>query len=157
LVLALSALGLGGIASTDAQARQTRARDFTGVWRLDDGRQGWRDDAGDDRYEPGRDRGYRRGGNGWGTPVAHRLPPVMRIEKARRALRIEDSRGNLLRSVAAAHQWNGDRLEIESTGAGGRRIVETFSLERRGQRLVVQTKTRGPQGWREFTQVYERA
>lgn len=117
----------------------TRARDFTGVWRIED-RKDRRNDGFDLRRQ------------------VVSLPNVIRIERSRRELRVENRNGSLLRTLETGRRgdWEGNRLEVE-TRMGGTRVTETFSLREGGDELVVRTVVEGRRGTQRFTSVYERA
>ena len=165
---AMMALGAAGVASAKA-----RARDYVGVWQLDDrqgnswgqdrnrgyndrdhGRQG---DWGDDRYGSRNDDRYgsrndSRYGSGGGFRMA-RLPETFRIERSRRDFRLENMNGQLLRQVDFGRN---NQLTSERSIFGAQ-IYETYTLVDNGRRLLVRTSIRGSQGTRQMTSVYERA
>ena len=163
LMLSLAAMSGSGAFST-ASARETRGKDFTGVWRLEhrqsDFDRDWDRDRGGFRDRDwDRDanvRGRRgRGGNGMS---AGNLPDVIRIERGRRELRVESRNGQLLRTLETGRNgdWRGNRL-MSQRHFGGMQITEVYTLRERGRELVVRTIVNGPRGQREFTSVYDRA
>jgi hypothetical protein len=163
---AMMAVGASGVASA-----RTNARDYLGVWHLDDrngdgwGRDGrWNDrdggrqdewnDRQDSRYgSPGRDdyRGERYGSRG--RLFGARLPETFRIERNRREFRLESMDGRLLREMDAGR----NRQLTSQRNLPGARIFETYTLTNNGRRLMIRTTIRGSQGTREMTSVYERA
>ena len=164
-----------------AAIRASHNTGLEGVWRLDqDGRGDWngrdngrndrnggwtgrdhdrndRDWNGNDRGRD-RDRGYANRGTRW--------PDVVRIERNRNEVRIEDHNGTLLERVVtkgrsrgndvAVGSWKGNRLEIRREGRNGNWITETLTLEDRGRRMVVRTQMTGGGAARAFTRTYER-
>ncbi len=118
------------------------ARGFAGTWRAVER-------SRDDRY---RDRDvanwFRRGSTGM-------LPDMFRIEPAGRGeVRVESMNGALLREGDRQGQGS---FRTWARASNGRQIRETFTLERRGQRLVVHTTVTGRGENRTFTTVYARA
>jgi hypothetical protein len=79
----------------------------------------------------------------------------MQIELERRELRIESTRGRLLREIDLRGGAARDGRVQVVTRVGGTRIVETFTI--RGRRLVVHTTVNGRRGSDQFTSIYERA
>ena len=191
LHIALGAALLAGsmAAAVPAQAanpiemafKASRNTGLEGVWRLDgNGDGGWndRDGRGNDRDWNGNDRD--RGGNrdwdrndrgrerdrGGYTSRSMRWPEVVRIERNRNEVRIEDRNGTLLERVVtrgrsrgndvAVGSWKGNRLEIRREGRNGSWITETLTLEDRGRRMVVRTQMTGGGAARAFTRSYER-
>jgi hypothetical protein len=163
LGLTLSVLGLVGAGvATTASARPVRGGDLTGVWRLDSHDRGSQWGGHGDGYGRGRwDNGrWSNGpyGDGSRGDRAGFLPEMIRIERNRRVVRVENENGRLLRRIAVDPRGSWDRrLVAERIGFGGARITEVFTLDRRGDRLVVRTTMSGPRGLQEFTSVYERA
>src|SRR5262245_53351389 len=114
------------------------ARDFIGTWRLDD------------RHGRGGNVGLRAGLN--------QLPRVIRVERDRRDLRVENVNGRLLREIdIRSGDARDGRVQVVTTGFGGARIVETYTLRERGRELVVQTTVHDRRGSRQFTSIYDRA
>jgi hypothetical protein len=154
---ALTGLGSAGAASAQGSHRGGNrewredwnrghgngARAFTGTWRLDERR---------NRH----DRDGR-----WGSDFASRitqLPSVIRIERERRELRVENSRGRLLREIdLRGGDARDGRLQLVRNGFGNTRIVETFTLREGGRELVVHTAVQGRGGTKRFTSIYDRA
>jgi len=114
------------------------ARDFIGNWRLDE------------RHNHGRNGGLASSFN--------QLPQMIRIERDRRDLRVENSRGRLLREIdLRGGDARDGRLQLVTTGFRGARVVETYTLRERGHELVVQTTVQDRRGSRQFTNIYGRA
>ena len=114
------------------------ARDFIGTWHLDD------------RSGHGGNRGLRSSFN--------QLPRMIRIERERRDLRVENANGRLLREIdLRGGDARDGRLQLVTTGFRGARVVETYTLRERGHELVVQTTVQDRRGSRQFTNIYGRA
>ena len=168
---AVLALGVTGVAS----AKTTKARDYVGVWQLDDRNGngwdqqvngGWGDRSngrsGDSRQGDWRQGDSRQGnydnrydsryGARGGLRQA-RLPESFRIERDRGDLRLEAMNGQLLREI----DFQRNRQLTSQRDLYGATIFETYSLVNNGHRLMVHTTIRGSQGTREMTTVYERA
>ena len=169
-----------------ASSRYDDVTDFNGEWNLvptrsDDGR-----DWLDERSRLGMDDWGTSDRTTVRTErVRYRawfLPDEFRIDGDRGLLRIEDPSGDVIaeldlddddrygtyddradgerdyenRGVRA--RWAGDRrFEVERVNRNGRRILQTFTLENRGRRLVVGTRVERDGGTRSFTRVYQRA
>ena len=172
---AVLALGVTGVASA-----KTKARDYVGVWQLDDrngngwdrgngwdqqvnggwndrssGRSGERHDSRQGNYDNRSDSQYQSGsryGSRGGLRQA-RLPETFRIERNRGDLRLEAMNGQLLREI----DFERNRQLSSQQTMYGATIYETYSLVDHGQRLMIHTTIRGSQGTREMTTVYERA
>lgn len=162
---AVLALGVTGVAS----AKTTKARDYVGVWQLDDrngngwdqqvNNGGWNDrsngrsgDWGDSRQGNYDNRYDSRYGARGGLRQA-RLPESFRIERDRGDLRLEAMNGQLLRQI----DFQRNRQLTSQRDLYGATIYETYSLVNNGRRLMIHTTIRGSQGTRETTTVYERA
>jgi len=152
-VAALSGLGWAGV--TQAQDRYgnsnrewrnndwnrgdgNSARDFIGTWHLDD------------RYSRGGNRGLRASFN--------QLPRMIRIERDRRDLRVENANGRLLREIdLRGGDARDGSIQVVTTGFGGARVIETYTLRQGGHELMVQTTVYERRGTRQFTTTYDRA
>lgn len=157
----------------EAAIRASRNTGLEGIWRLDqdgtgdwNGRNGGGNDRQNDRWNgrDGNDRGRDRDRGYAARPS--RWPEVVRIERDRNEVRIEDRNGTLLERVVtrgrsrgndvAVGSWKGNRLEIRREGRNGNWITETLTLEDRGRRMVVRTQMTGGGAARAFTRSYER-
>jgi len=151
---------------------------FNGEWHLVDDRgdsgQNWIDEQ--NRYNF----------NDWGTtnstPTTQRrgymawfLPDDFRIDGDRQFLRIEDNNGGLVTEIdlnngyrygsyngqndgpGTRARWLSDRrFEVDRVGRNGRRLTELFTLQNRGQQLVVNLQVERDGRTRSFTRVYDR-
>ena len=173
LALALAgimALGVVGVASA-----KPRARDYLGVWQLDQGQNGWNNHGGYGQQN-GQWGGHDGGNGGWGNGNVGRdqngygqdayrqngnrgqrmfagLPETFRIDRDHRHLQVESMDGRVLREM----NGSGHRQLISQRTFLGQTIIETYSLSDRGNRLVIHTSIQGPRGARDMTSVYERA
>jgi hypothetical protein len=101
-----------------------------------------------------------------------RLPDVLRIEQSEAFVTLEDSSGTAIQEITTRGgsadttslppdvqrllgQWKKDQLEVKHEDARGGTITETYSLEDKGQSLVLKTKIEGRRTF-EFKRVYER-
>jgi hypothetical protein len=158
---ALTSASMGTPASAQrgngSYSQSWRSNSFEGVWRLDYGRSDRLADRfrdGNDRYDNDRYDNNRWGNdrNGRGTRLGMRLPEQFRIESDRRTVRIEDMSGRLIERASTSGR--GNTFVIRHDGA--RDVVQRFTLEDRGRRLVVRTSIESSRGTREFSQVYHR-
>ena len=139
-----------------------------GVTRGGGGGEGHHGEGGGPEGGPPRedgDRGMRRPG----------LPPYMKISSTTEVIAIADSAGATVQQItlkdlpadtpaiskSAPHVpgvWKNDKLTVTRTNSRGVKVTETFSLEDKGQTLVVKTKMEPPDGQGfEFKRVYRRA
>ena len=101
-----------------------------------------------------------------------RLPDFMRIEQSEAFVTLEDSSGTALQEITTRGgsadttslppdvprllgQWKKDQLEVKHEDARGGTITETYSIEDKGQSLVLKTKVEGRRTL-EFKRVYQR-
>lgn len=150
LVLAVT---LGGCAA--GNMLDLRSDDIEGTWRLDASRS---------------DRGSRdvEGARAW------RLPNVFHVTSDGSVVRIEDQSGALLQEIVIDNgsdrrsdrrargrvtygRWSGNDLVVAEAQYGRQRVSQTFSVDSRGERLVVHTERTNDRGdTRNFTWTYER-
>lgn len=168
-VMAVGLAALVSMGATSIASARTNARDYVGVWRLDEQRgngwgrdgnwndRGWNDDRyGNDRYGNHRDGRNDRRDSGHGSRggwLGARLPETFRIERNRRDFEIESMNGRTIRDLDVGR----NRQLVSQRTVFGARIFETYSLVNGGRRLLVRTQIRTAQGTREMTSFYEKA
>jgi|SwirhirootsSR3_FD_contig_41_1194052_length_552_multi_3_in_0_out_0_1 hypothetical protein len=154
-VLSITALSsFSGVGVTQAQDRYGNSNH---QWRNDDWSRGYGVNA---RSFVGTWRLEERRNQGMGGLRANRqqLPQMIRVERDRGDLRVESARGRLLREIdLRGGDARDGRVQVVTTGFGGARVLETYTLRPGGHELVVQTTVYERRGSRQFTSIYDRA
>lgn len=100
------------------------------------------------------------------------LPSSLQIDQSRRQVLIQDFRGRTLQTIQVGGrqrwnqnsdvlmgQWRGRTLEVHRMTPSGAQVTRTFSVQNRGQTLVIHTRIDNSRSGRnlEFDRVYQRA
>ena len=100
------------------------------------------------------------------------LPSFLQINQSRRQVQITDFRGRTLQTIQIGNRqrwfwdsdvltgrWRGRALEVQRTTPRGGQMIQTFSVQDRGQTLVIHTRIDNGQSNRdlEFDRVYQRS
>ena len=148
-----------------------------GAWQRNDGRSDpldrtwYREWGSTGGWESDNDPIRRDRTAGW------RFPDAIHIDAAEEWVRISDRDGILIEeiltddrydtgnenvqwrrgAVSVRGRWNGnDRLDVTTVTPTGVTVRQAFTLENRGNQLIVETWRQGEQGSRRFTWVYDR-
>jgi hypothetical protein len=136
------------------------------------GGRGWGGHGGGPRGGPGGGPGP---GQGEAGPRPVRLPDLIHVTQTATIASFEDSTGAVVQEITTlgdeadtlAHapgavvlngQWKGEKLEVQRQGPRGGKMTQTFTLEGKGNTLVIHTKieSSGDMPAREFKRVYQR-